>query len=156
MKSAEVAEVLKDIFSIEARMEQVNLWREKAVNAQKYLDEGWNITTELISMAHTRRDTILACTFCGKTIDCDKYFNRTLTDVGVCHTFYADVQHNGHRTLKVQSPGSDCSLQLIINVQIKEYFFGEGDASGIRVFYSFSYFRFQFYLQFKILALHTQ
>ena len=93
----------------------------------------WNLTAELISLAHTLNATVITCSWCGVKIACMEYFSRTLTEVGVCYTFNSEKVQNKKGRLRVYSAGSDCGLHLRINIQSHEYFFGEGDASGLRV-----------------------
>ena len=93
----------------------------------------WDLTTELVSLAHTLNGTVIYCSWCGVKIPCMEYFSRTLTEVGVCYTFNSEKVQSKKGRLRVYSAGSDCGLHLRINIQSHEYFFGEGDASGLRV-----------------------
>ncbi|XP_046846681.1 acid-sensing ion channel 4-A-like [Xenia sp. Carnegie-2017] len=82
-----------------------------------------NMTAFIYNVSHqmdyddkTKKGMLYFCTW--KKEICDKtYFKRTLTDMGLCHTFTPDKSNNS----KVPAPGKRYGLYLRISVEQSEY-----------------------------------
>ena len=133
VKSPDLMDLLKSLFSLEARVDVKELKSKKAPDTASRLSGNWNITAELISLAHVLEQMVIMCYWCGIKISCRDYFSRTLTEVGVCYTFNSKKVQQEKGPLQVFCAGSDCGLTLRMSIQSDEYYFGEGDASGMRV-----------------------
>ena len=133
IRSPDLMALLKDLFSIESRVDMEEVQKRDEPDTAPLLSNRWNLTAELISMAHVLEQMVIMCYWCGVKITCHEYFSRTLTEVGVCYTFNSEKVQKEKNPLTAYCAGSDCGLTLRMNIQTNEHYFGEGDASGIRV-----------------------
>ena len=133
LRSPDIMDLLKDLFSIEARVDVQEVQKRDRPDTASLLSNNWNLTAELIALAHILEQMVIMCYWCGVKISCHEYFSRTLTEVGVCYTFNSEKVQKEKGTLWAYCAGSDCGLTLRMNIQTEEHYFGEGDASGVRV-----------------------
>ena len=133
IRSPDLMALLKDLFSIESRVDMEEVQKRDEPDTAPLLSNRWNLTAELISLAHILEQMVIMCYWCGVKITCHEYFSRTLTEVGVCYTFNSEKVQKEKDPLTAYCAGSDCGLTLRMNIQTNEHYFGEGDASGIRV-----------------------
>lgn len=133
-KSPDLTKLLTELFSLESRVDYRDAPEDDGPGpAARTIVKKWNITAELIALAHVLEEMVITCSWCGAKISCREYFSRTLTEVGVCYTFNSRKVQEEKEPLRVFCAGSDCGLTLTMNIQTAEHYFGEGDASGIRV-----------------------
>ena len=141
LRSPDLMDLLKDLFSIEARVDVQEVQKRDRPDTASLLSNNWNLTAELIALAHVLEQMVIMCYWCGVKITCHEYFSRTLTEVGVCYTFNSEKVQKDKGAFTAYCAGSDCGLTLRLNIQTSEHYFGEGDASGIRVSVSVNFAR---------------
>ncbi len=124
------AKILKELFSVDAILERE---KDNFMEAESQVSDDWNVTQNLIRLSHRLEDLVLFCHWCGRTIPCEKYFTMVLTEAGVCYTFNSRESRHHHPALLVHDAGSDCGLLMRINIENKEYYYGEGNSAGIQV-----------------------
>ena len=128
LEKPHITQVLEQLFSID-RMFQRNSYKSTDdLDHTAKVD----ILEELVDLAHTLEGMVIYCYWCGTKVDCKQHFVQTMTDVGVCYTFNSK-NTSGDTPMLVRDAGSDCGLKIILNIQRHEYFYGEGDSTGVKV-----------------------
>ena len=130
LQAGNTGEVLKELFSIKSFMEKVERDTSPEDNRPVVDDD---LTQKLISLAHLLNKTVLMATWMNKGVDLQTYFTRSMTEVGVCYTFNSKDSRLVHGPLYVHDAGTDSGLSLLMDIENKEYYYGEGSSAGIRV-----------------------
>ncbi|KAK6173769.1 hypothetical protein SNE40_017170 [Patella caerulea] len=90
---------------------------------------GKNLYKFALDAAHKLEDMFIVCLWGGVVVNCSKYFETVITDMGVCYTFNS----NSSSPMTSYGSGSMSGLRVIVDIEQPEYYFSQISLAGIQV-----------------------